>query len=63
MEVSINPFHVRQGYFFPQYHFVEGADEESIEEAAVKYSQSYHAADKFEVVQMFWIDAGMRIDL
>ena len=63
MEVCIDALQVAKGYSFAQYHLVECTDEEGVEETAVEDSQSHHTADKFEVIQVLWIDSGMRVDL
>lgn len=63
MEVGVHPFHVCQRNFFSQYHFVESSDKERIKESAVENGQPHHSADEFEVIEMFWIDPRMRIDL
>lgn len=63
MEHRINPFHVCQCYFFPQYHLVEGANEEGVKKSSMEDGQTDHPTDEFEVVEMFWVDPRVRIDL
>lgn len=63
MELSINPFHVCECYFFPQYHLVEGANEEGVKESSMEDGQTDHPANEFEVVEMFRVDPRVRIDL
>lgn len=63
MEICIDAFHVCQGYSFAQDHLVESTNEKGVKEATVEDSQSHYAADKFEVIQVLWIDSGMRVDL
>lgn len=63
MEFHINTFHVCECHFFPQYHLIEGANEEGIKESSMEDGQTNHPTDKFEVVEMFRVDPRMRIDL
>ena len=46
-----------------QYHLVESANEESIQEPSVEDSETNYTANELEVVQVLWIDTGMRVDL
>lgn len=63
MNILVDTFHVLKRNLLPEHHLVERPDEERVEETAVEDRQANNAADKLEVVQMFWINAGMRIGL
>lgn len=63
MEVCINAFHVGKRDSFSQYHFIEGTDEERIEESPVKDRKTNHPTYEFEIIEMFGVDARMRIYL
>jgi hypothetical protein len=63
VEICIDSLHIGQHYLLSQYHLVERANEECIQKAPVEDCQSNHATDEFEVIKMFRINAGMRIDL
>ena len=59
----VHAFHVVDGNLLAQHHLVECSDEERIKEATVEDSQAHHSPDKLEVVEMFWVDARVRVDL
>lgn len=63
MQIFINTLHVLQRHLLSQHHLVECADEERVQESTVEDGQTNDTADKLEVVQMFRINAGVRIDL
>lgn len=63
MELFIYTLHILHQNLLPQHHFVESADEERIQEAAVENRQADDTADEFEIVQMLGVDAGVRVDL
>ena len=63
MEVCVHTFHILQSNLLAQNHLVEGTDEERVQEATVENSETDDASDELEVVQMFGVDAGVRVDL
>jgi hypothetical protein len=63
MEISIHTLHILQRHLLPQYHLVKCSDEESIQKSAVENGQTNNTPNKLEVVQVFGVDAGVRIDL
>lgn len=63
VEVSIHALHVLQRHLLPQNHLVERANKESVQEATMEDGQTDNAPNKLEVVEMLWIDAGVRVDL
>jgi hypothetical protein len=63
VEVFINTLHILKGNLLPQHHLVERANEERVQETAVENGQTNDPTDEFEVVQMFRINTGVRINL
>jgi len=63
MEVRINTLHIGNGDLFANHHFIEGDNEESIQESAMENGQSDDTTDESEVVQMLRIDTRVRVDL
>ena len=63
MEVGVYPFHIREYDLLSKYHLVESTDEEGVEESSVEDGKTNNSANEFEVVEMFWVDAGVRVDL
>src|SRR4051794_35068568 len=59
----VNAFHVLNGDLLPQHHLVEGTNKEGIQESAMEDGQSNNSANELEVVEMFRVDARMRINL
>ena len=46
-----------------QHHLIQRSNKEGIQESAVEDRKTYHTADEFEVVEMLWVDARVRVDL
>jgi hypothetical protein len=63
MEISIYTFHVLKSNLLPQDHFVKRSDKEGIQETAMENGQTNNASNELEVVQMFGVNAGMRVNL
>lgn len=63
MQVFIDTFHILEGDLLPQHHLVECSNEERVEETTMKDGETDNAANKFEIIQMFGINAGVRINL
>lgn len=60
---SINTLHVLQSDLLPQHHFVECSDKEGVEETPVEDCKTNHTTNELEVVKMFGVDTGVRVDL
>jgi hypothetical protein len=63
VEISIHTLHILQRHLLPQNHLVESSDKESIQKSAVENGQTNNTTNELEVVQMFRVDAGVRVDL
>jgi len=63
MEIGVNAFHVSQDNLLLQYHFIECADKECIEEASVENGQADHSSNKPKIVKMFRVDSRVRVYL
>lgn len=63
MEVRIDTLHVLECDLLPQDHLVESSNEEGIQETAVENGQTNNTTNELEIVQMFGVNAGMRVDL
>ena len=63
MQLSIYTLQISQRDFLLQDHLVEGRDEVGIQEATVEDTQTQAATNELEVVQMFRVDTGCRVDL
>lgn len=63
MEIFIHTLHVLERDFLPQHHLVESTNEERIQKSAMENSQADHPTNELEIVQVFGVDARMRIDL
>jgi len=63
VDLGVNTLHVRKCDLLAQHHLVKGANEEGIQETTMENRQANNTADELEVVQMLWVDAGMRVDL
>ena len=63
MEVRIHTLHILEGDLLPQDHLVESSDKEGIQEPAVEDGQTNNTTNELEVIQMFGVNAGMRVDL
>lgn len=63
VEIGINAFHVSNGNLLVQNHLVEGDNKECIQETSMENSKTHNTADESKVVEMFWVDARMRVDL
>lgn len=63
MEIGVDTFKVCKRYFLSQDHLVESTYKKCIEESSMEDSQTDHAANKFEVVEMLRINSRVRVDL
>lgn len=63
MEIFIDTLHILQCDLLPEHHLVKCANEERIQEASVEDGKSNNTTDKFKVVQMFGVDARVRVYL
>lgn len=63
MQVFVNAFHILKSDLLPQHHFVEGSDEERIQETAVENSKADDPANELEVVEMLRVDPRVGINL
>lgn len=63
MQILINTLHVLKRNLLPQHHLVERPDEERIQETTMEDGQTNNPANKLEVIQVLWVNAGVRIDL
>ena len=63
VNISVHTLHILEHDLLPQNHLVERANEKCVKESSVEYSQAHHPTNEFEVVEMFWVDARMRVDL
>ena len=63
VEFCVDTFHIGNGDLLVQDHLVEGDDEEGVQEAAVEDSQTDHATDEAEVVEMLGVDGRVGVDL
>ena len=63
VQFSIHTFKIVDRDLLLQYHLVKADDEIRVEESAMENGQTHATADKFEVVQMLWVDARSRINL
>jgi hypothetical protein len=63
MEIFVNSLHVLKCDFLSEHHLIKCANKERIQESAMENCQSDNSSNELEVVQMFGIDAGVRVDL
>ena len=63
MQFGIDTLQIRNGHFLLEDHLVERCDEISIQESSVEDTETQASSDKLEVVQMFRVDTGCRVDL
>lgn len=63
VEIGVHTLHVWERDGLVEHHFVQGTNEECIEKTTVENGKTDDTADEFEVVQMFWVDTGVRVDL
>jgi hypothetical protein len=63
MEVFVNSLHVLKCDLLSEHHLIECTNEERIQESSMENRQSDNSANELEVVQMFGVDAGVRVDL
>ena len=63
MEIRIDTLHILEGDLLPQDHLVESSNEEGIQETAVENGQTNNTTNELEIVQMFGVNTGMRVDL
>jgi hypothetical protein len=63
MEISVDTLHILQSDLLPQDHLVKSANEKRIQEATVENGKTDNTSDELEVVQMFRVNAGVRVDL
>src|SRR5690606_30380405 len=63
VEVGIDALHILQRHRLVQHHLVQCADEERIQESTMEDCKTNDAANKLEIVKMFRVNTGMRVDL
>ena len=63
MILFVHTFHICDIHFLAEHHLVESTDEERVQEPSMENSQAHYSADELEIIEMFWVDAGMWIDL
>jgi hypothetical protein len=63
MEISVDTLHILQSDLLPQDHLVKSANEKRNQEATVENGKTDNTSDELEVVQMFRVNAGVRVDL
>ena len=63
MQFGIDTLQIRDRHFLLEDHLVERCDEISIQESSVEDTETQASSDKLEVVQMFRVDTGCRVDL
>lgn len=63
VEIFVNSLHILKGDLLSEHHLIECANKERIQESSMEDCQSDNSTNELEVVQMFGIDAGVRIDL
>jgi hypothetical protein len=63
MEFTIDTFHISHSDLFGEDHFIKGDNKKGIEESAMENGETHDTANEFEVVQVFGVDARMRVDL
>ena len=63
MQLGIDTLQICNGHFLLEDHLVERCDEISIQESSVEDTETQASSDKLEVVQMFRVDTGCRVDL
>lgn len=50
-------------HLLSEHHLVESSNEEGVEEATVEDGQTNDSPNEFEVIEMFRVNAGVRVDL
>jgi hypothetical protein len=63
MQIRIHTLQIGQGNFPAQDHLVQADYEVRIQEPAVKDTEANTPPDKFEIVEMFWVDSRCRVNL
>jgi hypothetical protein len=63
MQLGVHTLQVGKRNLLLQDHLVETDDKVGIEESTVEDSETENTADEFEVVQVFRVDATVRVDL
>lgn len=63
MEIFVNSLHVLECDLLSKHHLIECANKERIQESSMENRQTDNSANELEVVQMFGVDAGVRVDL
>lgn len=63
MQIRIHTFQIRQGDLPMQDHPVQTDHKVRIQEPAVEDAKANTTPDEFEIVEMFWVDCGCRVDL
>lgn len=63
MHICIDRFQICEGHLLLQDHLVERDNEEGVQKSTMENGQTHNSSNKLEVVQMFRVDARMRVDL
>lgn len=63
VEFGIDTFHVLEVDFLLEYHLVESANEERVEESPVEDGKAYNSSNELEVPKMLRVDTRMWVDL
>jgi hypothetical protein len=63
MQFSIHTLQVCQNHLFVEHHLAEADDKGYIQRAAVEDAKANEPTNKLEIVQLFGVDTGSRVDL
>lgn len=63
MEIFVDSFHVLKSDLLSEHHLVERANEKRIQKSSVENRKANNSPDELEIVQVLWVDAGVRVNL